>query len=418
MLEAMDNSTQQDELKLLARLSSLINSSLDMTQVLDNALQCVEEFLGAEVSSIFEVDKKSGELFFRLARGAGAEKIRHLRLKMGEGIAGWVAQTEKPLICSDTLTDSRFCHAFDSRSGFATRSILCVPLKAKDRLLGVLEVMNKKGGQGFGESDLELLTVLGNQIGIALDNARLYQRLNEKLAFTLEELRGAQQKLIEAEKLASLGKMALGVAHEVRNPITIIGGFARRLQKLAPPNAKAQDIPGLILAEVDKLARMVSEIEAFAHLPELRCEPAQLGELVERLLGDQEGSLQMQGIQILLRLSPDLPPISGDVGLLRLAFQHLIDNAREAMPHGGALEVAVQPTPTHLEIILRDTGGGIDPRDLPYLFDPFFSTKPQGTGMGLTTVHRIITGHRGDIQIQSTPTGTEVTVLLPRWVGE
>jgi two-component system, NtrC family, sensor histidine kinase HydH len=405
------------EIELLVNLSTLINSSLNIQEVLEKALDCVEQFLGAEVSSIFEVDKSTGELYFRLARGPMANSIKGLRLNIGEGIAGWVAQTEKPLICTDTLADPRFSQTFDARSGFQTRSILCVPLKARDRLIGVLELINKKEGGTFDADDLELLTILGNQIGIALDNARLYQRLNEKLAFTLEELKTAENKLIRAERLSALGKISQGVAHEVRNPIMVIGGFARRLHKLTAPGDKAREICQLIMAEVDKLSRMVREIEEFAHLPEPRLRPTDMVDLLQSVLEENAPALTKQKIQVDSRLSPELAPISVDAGLMRLALQHLLDNAREAMATGGVLEVALKSATQHLEIKLRDTGVGIAPADQPYIFDPFFSTKPQGTGMGLTAVHRIISDHQGEIFIESSPdAGTEIKLLVPRWL--
>ncbi|MFP3868713.1 MAG: GAF domain-containing protein [Desulfobacteraceae bacterium] len=413
----VSRNSPRNEIELLVQLSTLINSSLNIQEVLENALDCVEQFLGAEVSSIFEVDKSTGELYFRLARGPMATQIRGLRLKIGEGIAGWVAQTEKPLICTDTLTDPRFSHTFDVQSGFKTRSILCVPLKAKDRLIGVLELINKKDGEIFAANDLELLTILGNQIGIALDNARLHQRLNDRLALTLEELKTAQNKLIQAERLSALAKISQGVAHEVRNPVMIIGGFTRRLQKLAPAGDKVQEICRFIVAQLDKLSRMVKEIEEFAYLPEPNLRPTNMGELMAKVLQESAPAMARQGIQVESRIAPDLSPIFVDASLMRLAFHHLLDNAREAMAAGGVLEVGVQPTPQHLEITLRDTGMGIDSADQPYIFDPFFSTKPQGTGMGLTAVHRIISDHQGEIHIESTPDqGTAIRILVPRWI--
>ncbi|MFZ2089867.1 MAG: GAF domain-containing protein, partial [Desulfobaccales bacterium] len=409
--------SSRDEIELLVNLSTMINSSLNIQEVLENALNCVEQFLGVEVSSMFEVDKSAGELYFRLARGPMAAGIKGLRLKIGEGIAGWVAQTEKPLICADTSDDPRFCHAFDDQSGFKTRSILCVPLKARDRLIGVLEVINKKDGENFTANDLELLTILGNQIGIALDNARLYQRLNDQLALTMKELKTAESKLIQAERLAAMAKISQGVAHEVRNPIMVIGGFAHRLHKLASPGDKAQEICQLILAEVDKLNRMVKEIEEFALLPEPHLKPTNMGELMEEILKEDALVMVEQKIQVESQIAPDLSPIFVDEGLMRLAINHLLDNAREAMAAGGVLQVAVKSTPKHLEITLRDTGTGIAPADQPYIFDPFFSTKPQGTGMGLTAVHRIVADHQGELQIESSPDkGTEIKMLLPRWI--
>jgi signal transduction histidine kinase len=407
----------RDDLRNLVQLSSLVNSSLDTQEALNNALKSVEQSLNAEVSSIFEVDKVKGELFFRLARGPGSEKLKNLRLKIGEGIAGWVAQTEKPLICPDPYVDARFSRQFDAESGFATRSILCVPLKSQDRLVGVLEVLNKKDGQGFHEDDLEILTMLGNMIGPALENAQLYSRLKEKLTLTMEELKVVEDKLLQTERLAALGKLSKGVAHEVRNPVMIIGGFVRRLQKHLPPDDPALEMIGPILQSVRRLERMVAEIEEFTVLLEPDLQRRDLTEVIDQVLAASAGALEQRRIAVQRRVPPDLPRIPLDEHLMGQALSHLIDNAMEAMPQGGQLSLEVTPEPKGLRLILRDTGVGIPPDDMPYLFDPFFSSKPDGTGMGLTKVHQVISDHRGEIQITSAPgQGTAVNIWLPRWL--
>jgi signal transduction histidine kinase len=406
----------RDALRNLLQISSLVNSSLDTQEAMNNALMSVEQELNAEVSSIFEVDQAKGELFFRLARGPEADKIKTLRLKIGVGIAGWVAQTEKPLICANPCQDKRFASQFDALSGYQTRSILCVPLKSRDRLVGVLEVLNKKDGQCFSEDDLEILIMLGNMIGPALENAQLYSRLKEKLSLTMEELKLAEDKLLQTERLAALGKLSQGVAHEVRNPVMIIGGFTRRLQKRLAAADPAQEMLGPILQSVHRLERMVAEIEAFTVLLEPDLKPRDLGRVVDQVLALSTAVLEQHRITVERRVPPDLPRIPLDEHLFDQALRHLIDNAMEAMPHGGQLTLAVTPEPQGLRLTLKDTGIGIPPDDLPYLFDPFFSSKPDGTGMGLTKVHQVVSDHRGEIQITSTPgEGTEVQIWLPRW---
>jgi signal transduction histidine kinase len=409
----------REELRNLVRLSSLINSSLDTQEALSNALMSVEQSVNAEVSSIFEVDKVKGELFFRLARGPGSEKIKTLRLPIGEGIAGCVALTEKPLICADPYLDARFSQHFDAQSGFQTRSILCVPLKSQDRLIGVLEVLNKKDGQGFNEDDLEVLTMLGNMIGPALENAHLYSRLKEKLSLTVEELKVVEDKLLQSERLAALGKLSQGVAHEVRNPVMVIGGFARRLLKRLCDDDPAREMIGPILQQVHRLEQMVAEIEAFTVLLEPDLKRLDLARVIDQVLAASAEALKQRQIAVERRVPPDLPQIPLDAGLMSQALLHLIKNAMEAMPNGGQLTLAVTPEPKGLRLILTDTGVGIPPEDMPYLFDPFFSSKPDGTGMGLTKVHQVISDHRGEIQITSVPQqGTEVNIWLPRWLVE
>jgi two-component system sensor histidine kinase HydH len=407
----------RDNLRNLVQLSSLVNSSLDTQEVLNNALMSVEQVVNAEVSSIFEVDKVKGELFFRLARGPGSEKIKTLRLRIGEGIAGWVALTEKPLICANPYLDARFSRHFDAQSGFQTRSILCVPLKSQDRLMGVLEVLNKKDDQGFHEDDLEVLTMLGNMIGPALENAHLYSRLKEKLSFPAEELKVLEDKLLQTERLAALGKLSQGVAHEVRNPVMIIGGFARRLLKHLIADDPAKEMITPILHQVHRLEQMVAEIEAFTVLLEPDLKPQDLARVIDQVVAASAEALEQRQIAVERRVPPDLPRIPLDERLMSQALLHLIDNAMEAMPNGGQLTLAVTPEPKGLRLILTDTGVGIKPEDMAYLFDPFFSSKPDGTGMGLTRVHQVISDHRGEIQITSVPQqGTEVNIWLPRWL--
>jgi signal transduction histidine kinase len=407
----------REDLRNLVQLSSLVNSSLDTQEALNNALMSVEQSVNAEVSSIFEVDKVKGELFFRLARGPGSEKIKALRLQIGEGIAGWVAQTEKPLICPNAYLDARFSRQFDAQSGFQTRSILCVPLKSQGRLIGVLEVLNKKDGRGFNEDDLEILTMLGNMIGPALENAQLYSRLKEKLSLTVEELKVVEDKLLQTERLAALGKLSQGVAHEVRNPVLIIGGFARRLLKHLSADDPAREMVDPILHQLHRLEQMVAEIEAFTILLEPDLKRLDLARVIDQVLAASAEALEQRQIAVERRVPPDLPRIPLDERLMSQALLHLIENAMEAMPHGGQLTLTVTPEPKGLRLILADTGVGIKPEDMAYLFDPFFSSKPDGTGMGLTKVHQVISDHRGEIQITSVPQqGTEVNIWLPRWL--
>jgi putative nucleotidyltransferase with HDIG domain len=161
----------------LLTLINKVNSSLDVETVLNYAMATAEEALKAEASAIFEVDADKGDLFFRLARGAKAAQVKTMRLKMGEGVAGWVAQTGQAVIVPQTEADPRFDPDLDARSGFHTRSLVSVPLKHQDRLLGVIQVLNKRPPLEFNQEDLELLTLLAQRIATALANAQAYTRL-------------------------------------------------------------------------------------------------------------------------------------------------------------------------------------------------------------------------------------------------
>lgn len=408
-----------DELRRLVSFSALINSSLDIQTVLNLAMDYVEYLLEAEASSIFEVDQDQGDLFFRLARGEKAHALKGMRLKIGEGVAGTVALTEEALEVTDTSKAPCFCQRFDGHSGFYTRSILCVPLKSRERLVGVLEVLNKKGPQGFDETDREVLTLVGNLIGTALENARLYGRLQDRLTATKEELKIVQQKLLRSERLAALGKLSQGVADEVRNPVAVIGGFVHRLEKHLPTDDPDRAILEIINSQVLKLEQMVREIEAFTKLGEPVLRATRLPEVIDRVLAAHASHIYEAQVEVHTGFPGMLPPVPADPEFLSRALGNLVTNALEAMPKGGSLEISLAAEPHRVLLTLKDTGVGIPSENLPRVFDPFFSTKPQGTGMGLTTVHHIVANHLGEVQIESKPgQGTTVYLWLPRWSGE
>ena len=403
----------EDEIKALARLSTMVNSTLDLMEVLDNAMKYVEELMDAEASSIFEVDHERDELFFRLARGKGGSMAREIRLSMGEGITGWVAREGKPLLVADVYQDKRFSPRMDKYSGFKTRSIIGVPMKHKGRLIGVLEVLNKRGGP-FEEEDLELLTVVGNQIGIAMENARLYQRLQEKFTLTAEELKKTQQKLIQNERLGALARLSQGVAHEVRNPVMSIGGFARRLKRKLSPGDSAYKYVEIILKELARLEKMVQDVENYANMREPEFREVNLKKLIEHALEEWRQNWARPDIQVHLDLPGEEITFPGDEWLLSLVLKNLFRNAREAMTSGGKLSIAAYPQGRQIIIEVADTGSGIPLQALPQVFDPFFTSNPQGSGLGLTTVHRVVNEHNGEISVKSTVgEGTEFRIRLP-----
>jgi len=221
----------QQELDTILKFSALINSSLNIIEVLDNAMKWAEEFIDAEASSVYDLEEDNNELFIRLARGEKKSAVEGLKLKVGEGIAGSVVATGKPVVIQDVSNDKRFSDKFDRLTGFKTRSIICVPLLLRDRPVGALQVMNKRNQEPFRQADLELLNSMAQLIAVAMENAKLYQRLEEKFEMTSQELASTQKKLIRSERLAAMGHLVQGVAHEIRNPVMTIGGFAHRIKR-------------------------------------------------------------------------------------------------------------------------------------------------------------------------------------------
>jgi len=183
-----------DRLALLSRLGQILNSTLEHREVRKRAIEAATHLMRAETGSLLLIDEKKGELRFEVALGDKEETIKTITLRLGEGIAGWVAQKGKPLIVNHPEEDRRFYKGVDGRTEFKTRNLICVPVKVKEKVIGVLEAINKQDGVDFDQEDLALFASLADQVAIALDNARLYQEQEEMFFQTAESLADAIEK--------------------------------------------------------------------------------------------------------------------------------------------------------------------------------------------------------------------------------
>jgi HD-GYP domain-containing protein (c-di-GMP phosphodiesterase class II) len=183
-----------ERLALLSQLSQILNSTLDHKEIQRRAMEAATRLMKAEVGSLLLVDEEKHQLYFEVALGDREEDIKTISLNFGEGIAGCVAQHGKPLIVNSPGKDPRFFKGVDERTEFETRNIICVPVRVKEKIIGVLEAINKQGKGKFDKEDLSLLNSLADQVAIALDNSRLYQELEEMFFQTAESLADAIEK--------------------------------------------------------------------------------------------------------------------------------------------------------------------------------------------------------------------------------
>lgn len=181
-------------LSLLSQLAQILNSTLNHREVRRRAMEAATQLMNAEVSSLLLIDEGKDELYFEVALGGQEEAMKKMTLRVGEGIAGWVVQHGIPLIVNHPETDPRFFKGVDEKTDFKTRNIICAPVTIKERHIGVIEAINKRDREGFDEEDLSLLMTLSDQVAIALDNARLYQELEEMFFQTAESLAAAIEK--------------------------------------------------------------------------------------------------------------------------------------------------------------------------------------------------------------------------------
>ncbi|HUU40916.1 MAG TPA: ATP-binding protein [Desulfatiglandales bacterium] len=402
-------------LSALLKSSALINSSLQTTDVLNFAMKAAEEFMEAEASSVYELDTEKGDILVRLARGDKAGYIQTKRLKVGEGIAGWVVQNGKPIIVEDVEKEERFSDRFDRETGFKTRSLICVPLTIREKTTGAIQVINKKNGEPFMEEDTELLTALAQQIAVALDNAKLYHRLEENFQLTAEELKITQKKLIRAERSAAIANLVQGVAHEVRNPIMSIGGFAARMKEGLGGNHKFRKYLDIILQETSRLEKLVKDVKELAEMQDVYLQPSDIKDLLINVTEEFIPVISGKSIHFETDIEEGLPTINLDKAQISRAVKNIIQNSIEALPEDGSIKIKARSVNTHVRIVIEDSGIGIDEDKLGSILDPFVTSKTAGAGLGLTMVYQIVSNHQGELEIRRRRLGkgTKVTIDLP-----
>lgn len=403
------------ELHTVLKFSTLINSSLEIESVLDYAMKFSEEFINAEASSIYELDEEKDELFIRVARGEKKDLIKKVRLKVGEGVAGSVVQTGEPMVIQDVYKEKKFSNKYDRMSGFKTRSLLCVPLILRGKTIGAIQVLNKKNHKHFTKADQEILISLSQQIAVAIENAKLYRRLEQKFELTAQELKTTQEKLIRNERLAAMGNLVNGIAHEIRNPITTIGGFALRIKEATYEDNGMQKYTDIILSETMRLENLVKKVNEFLDVQSVEIRRDNLEPLIYDVISGLKPTAEKQGVEIAVSVEDNLSAIDMDRRQIMTALENIIENSLEAMRNGGKIEIYVKRIDdSSISIIIKDNGQGIEEESLDSVYDPFVTSKTHGAGLGLTMVHQIVRNHNGEIELTSKKAeGTTVKVCLP-----
>lgn len=232
----------------------------------------------------------------------------------------------------------------------------------------------------------------------------------------LSEIQHLKREIARSQRLASIGRLAAGVAHEIRNPLSSIKGFATYFKERYRDTPKDHQIAEIMIQEVERLDRVIGQLLEFARPMSIQRRATQLDALIRHSLKMVEGDARQKGITLNVESDPHINAVHIDPDRIKQVLLNLFLNAMEAMSEGGKLSVAVLRLDTNrsIQITVSDTGPGIKPEDLPNLFDPYFTTKPSGTGLGLAIVHKIIESHQGEIEVKSmSGEGTTITMVIP-----
>jgi signal transduction histidine kinase len=286
-----------------------------------------------------------------------------------------------------------------------------VPLWGKGKVIGVILVDNLYNRNPITEEDIHFLSTFSNQAGLAIENAILYRNL-EKVN---QELKEAQSLLVQREKMAALGELSAAIAHEIKNPLVSVGGFARRLYRSIPNGAPEKRYAQTIVEEVARLERILNDTQSYTHNESIFFREWDLREILEESLSMVSEGLHTGEIQIVKQFAQEIPRVNGDDQQLKQVFFNLLTNARQAMGDKGTIFLRVYPFLKNgtcfVRVEVEDTGKGIDPENLPNIFNPFYTTKEARLGLGLPIVHRIVTSHKGQIEVDNHP-GKGVTFII------
>ena len=381
-------------LEQLIEISRSLSSTLSLRPLLHRIVVAAQELTGTEECSILLVDRKSGQLYFEEATNLPG--VHSIITPMEGSVAGWVVQTGEPLVVPDVRNDPRFDFSSkaDEQSSFITRSILAVPLITRKGVIGVLEANNKQDG-AFTDEDVELLSVLGSQAAVAVQNALLFQ----------------QSDLI-AE-----------IVHEMRTPLNSVIAYADLMQRPAVTLDQCFQFAGIIYREAERISEMTNNFLDLARLQSGRAALAQDRVDLSTVIHMAINVLKPQADAKQIVLSVDIPaaplPILGDAHRLHQALLNLLSNAVKYCDSGDNVTVSVKCGEDLVTVSVADTGPGIPTDALPSIFERFYRVpgterRVVGTGLGLAITQQIVEAHGGEISVSSEEGhGTTFTFTLP-----
>jgi len=379
----------------LIEISRDLASTLDLDTLLDDIVHASADITHAEAASILLYDDTARQLYFQVATNIDGPTMRGLVVPLDKSIAGWIVTNRKSVRIDDAHKDERHFSDVEQTIGYSTKSLLGIPLITKNKVVGVLEVLNKKRGR-FTDPDESMLTVLGAQAAVAIENARLFQQ-SDLIAQFVHELRTPLASLSTATYLLLRPEMSREQRDQIVNNIH---GETLRLNSLA--------------SSFLDLARLESGRVQF------RKTRFSVADLIYECWDVMTSKAQETNVQIRVEVPGDMPLMEADRDKIKQVLLNLLSNAIKYNRTNGSVIVTGNFTESEQSITIQDTGLGIPEESIPHLFEKFYRVrehegKASGTGLGLTICKQIIQGHNGRIEVKSKMgVGTSFTIHLPR----
>lgn len=403
------------QLDALLQVSFRLTSETDLDTLLDLIVKTTNDLLNSERATVFLVNEKDQTICSRL--GIGLEKTE-ISFSINDGIAGYVARTGEILITDDPYSHPEFNKQIDVQTGFKTRNILCAPMhNIEKKIIGVFQVLNKRAGK-FSNDDEELLIALASISAAAIENARLIEERNwqlEELKKAYDELHAAQETIIRQEKLATIGQLASGISHEIRSQLTVVSAVSG-IRRLHPEDKKIKTYTDLILEARNRIVSILDEIRDFSKKKEYVKQSHDLNSIIENVVELCSFDKDLDNINLNANLNKTIPPeVYVNSDKIKQVLINLIRNAGHASSQKSTITIEVETFADNQTIKITDQGSGIPDEIAKHIWEPFFTTKKQGTGLGLDICKRIIESHNGKIWFETkVGQGTTFFIQLPK----
>lgn len=392
MSERSEN-TLLDRYLSLVEIARVLASTLDLDRLLYQIVMAAASLTDSSAASIILYDESKHQLFFQSSTNLDSKVMRGLEIPINNSIAGEILKTRNPIIVLDTKADPRHFDGVGKSTDFEIKSLVGVPMITKEKVVGVLEVINKKKGQ-FSDEDAGVLMALGSQAAVAIENTRLFQ----------------QSDLISE------------MVHEIRTPLASIQTAAHLLTRIEISEEQRKNMAETIQKEANRLSELTTAFLEMARLEsgrtQFRKDTVNLESLLNEVADLMRVRIEEEGLKLKMEITPPLPDIEGDGDKLKQVLINLISNAIKYNRKNGTITLGASKYKQQVSFYVRDTGLGMKPEHVDNLFEKFFrvpgAENVVGTGLGLSISKGIVEGHGGTIDVNSQlNVGTTFTVNLP-----
>ncbi|MFN8388840.1 MAG: HAMP domain-containing sensor histidine kinase [Bdellovibrionota bacterium] len=398
--------TKLQRLQFLAKLPTLLNSSLDPKRVTSIALQHLKKALSAEAATLYLCTTSPKELMFWALEGGESGRLQGKKISSDIGVVGWVVRHREGVLIADAASDPRFYSGVDREGAFVTRNMICVPLIARgEKLVGAIQVLNKVGESTFVQDDLDFIESFAHQLALAIDNAILFQEAQTR-AHQLAVLDRRRQEMITV------------ITHEFRTPVSVIQSAAEMLAEAELSNEDRAVMLRTLHNGVERMSALVAKIHMVSHVTDetlkLNRQQIPVSGVFRDLHSFFTDPIASRAQTLEMELGAGVEHVSADYTLLLVALKNLISNAIRSTPDGGVIRLAARKHAGLVELSVADNGIGISAAELPLVFEKFYEVgkasehssgtyafRSSGLGLGLAAVKAIIQAHGSAVEVQS-----------------